>query len=252
MLMSPDGSEVPDQRLAFPVRPSWAEPLICDDQLLSEPCKSNTLQNGRYEILDVLEFSNAGGVYCGFDRETSRKVVIKEARPYVNETADGCDAVELLKKEYRLLTELAETGIAPQPVGLFQEWEHWFLAEEHIEGTLLSKHSAAHNILLRTRPEAQDYSKWYGTFRAICLGLTEIVETLHRHNIVFSDLSANNVMVTADSLKLKLIDFEGAYRAGIDRPTGLYTPGFVSQDRLSGNVPRQEDDLYSLGAVLYH
>src|SRR5436305_9692051 len=76
MLMSPDGSEVPDQRLAFPVRPSWAEPLICDDQLLSEPCKSNTLQNGRYEILDVLEFSNAGGVYCGFDRETSRKVVI--------------------------------------------------------------------------------------------------------------------------------------------------------------------------------
>jgi class III lanthionine synthetase len=251
ILVGPDGSEIPDQRSAFPVTPWWAEQVISDDSVPNE-AGSNALRDGRYEIVDVLEFSNAGGIYCAVDRETSQKVVIKEARPYINEAADGYDAVDLLKKEFRLLTELEGTGIAPRPVGLFREWEHWFLAEEYVEGALLSKHSAAQSILLRTRPDAKDYEQWYRIFRAICLGLAEIMEILHRHNIVFSDLSANNVIVLAGSLKLKLIDFEGAYRAGIDHPTGLYTPGFVSQGRLSGSVSGEEDDLYSLGAVLYH
>jgi class III lanthionine synthetase len=49
---------------------------------------------------------------------------------------------------------------------------------------------------------------------------------------------------------LKLIDFEGAYELGVDRPSGLYTPGFVSQDRLAGCTAAMQDDYYSAGAVL--
>src|SRR5262249_37732785 len=148
-----------------------------------------------YLIQDVFGFSNAGGVYRAHDCERGKKVVIKEARPHVNTGCDGYDAVELLMKEFRLLQKLSGTGIAPQPVALFKEWEHWFLVEEYIEGTSMASHSAAHNVLLRTRPTADNYSEWCANFRALCASLANIMNVLHGHKVVFGDLSTNNLIV---------------------------------------------------------
>lgn len=249
VLAAPDGTDVPDKRAAYPVTPDWAGAIIPE---ATEPqqTKASRLNGGRYTIEGVFTFSNAGGVYFGRDHHTNKKVVIKEARPCVNATPDGYDAIELLKKEYRLLTVLSETGIAPQPVELFQEWEHWFLVEEHIEGMLLRSHSAAHNVLLRTRPQAGDYQKWCDAVKAAAVSLANILDVLHRNNIVFADLSPNNLMVTKGGAELKIIDFEGAHQTGIDRPSTLYTPGFTSPQRISGRTAEFHDDYYSAGAVL--
>lgn len=249
MLVSPDGSEVPDERQAYPVTPAWAtQPLPVE--ALQNSDEGSDLKNGRYQIDDVLNFSNSGGVYLGWDRQTGRKVVIKEARPCVNAMFDGYDAVAMLKKEYRLLSLLADTGVAARPVDLFPEWEHWFLVEEFIEGTTLSAYSARHNVLLRTRAEPRHYDEWYQDFRSVFIHLVRAISILHSRNIVFGDLSTNNVMVLAGQAGLKLIDFEGAYEIGVDRPSTLYTPGFISQKRLMGLAAALEDDYYSLGAVL--
>ena len=251
VLITPDGSSVPDQRLPYPITPDW----VCGPLAPDEPADNNeaspTLKQGRYTIESVIDFSNAGGVYKAFDHLTRQPVVIKEARPFVNESFDGYDAVELLKKEHRLLTVIADTGIAPQPVDLFQDWEHWFLVEEYIDGMVLGRYSAAHNILLRTRPLQTDYVEWQRTFVEISLNLIRMIEVLHSRGIVFADLSANNVMVLAGGTSLKLIDFEGAYQKEIDRPTNLFTPGFVSPNRLQGMPADIESDYYSLGAVLF-
>ncbi|MGZ4853623.1 MAG: class III lanthionine synthetase LanKC [Candidatus Angelobacter sp.] len=249
MLLAPDGSHFPDERQPFPVTPPWAGNVLPQSQAQQSP-RSHCLKQERYEVEDVLSFSNAGGVYLATDRSTGRKVVIKEARPCVNPIATGYDAIELLKKEYRLLVRIQHTGIAPEPLDLFEEWEHWFLVEEFIEGVSLASHSAEHNVLLRTRPSAEDFSQWQRTFLSICGNLFSIIEALHSHNIVFSDLSTNNVIVEAATGKLKLIDFEGAYELAVDRPSGLYTPGFVSPDRLAGCTAAMQDDYYSAAAVL--
>jgi serine/threonine protein kinase len=249
MLVSPDGSEVPDERQAYPVTPSWAaQPLPLDDRQNAHA--DAALKNKRYEIDDVLNFSNSGGVYLGRDRETGKRVVIKEARPCVNAMLDGYDAVEILKKEYRLLSLVADTGIAPRPVDLFHEWEHWFLVEEFIEGTTLGAHSARHNVLLRTRAERRHFDEWYQDFRLVFIDLVRAISILHGRNIVFGDLSTTNVMLLAGKKGLKLIDFEGAYEIGVDPASNFYTPGFVSPKRVLGSAASVEDDYYSLGAVL--
>jgi serine/threonine protein kinase len=250
MLVAPDGTEIPDQRTAYPVTPSWENPPLPLDDSWSQEKEAPGMKNGRYQIHDVLDFSNAGGVYRAIDQQTGKQVVIKEARPCINSTFDGYDAVELLKKEYRLLTVLKETGIAPQPIDIFKEWEHWFLVEEFIEGSSMGVHSAQNNVLLRTRPSPEQYEEWYATFRSVGISLARIMDVLHQHQIVFADLSINNLIVVAGKNELKLIDFEGANQLGVDRPSSLYTPGFVSENRLAGSNAAYEDDYYSVGAVL--
>src|SRR5579864_5066785 len=251
MLVGPNGSEVPDQRMAYPVTPSWVENPLPGNETQKKAGEGNTLKDGRFRIESVFEFSSAGGIYLAVDQQTVMRVVIKEARPHINEMPAGNDAIELLKKEHRLLTLLADDTIAPRPVDLFQEWEHWFLVEEYIPGTSMSAHSAANNALLRTRPSSDDYKTWADMFRVLALRLIEIVSVLHSRQIVFADLSPNNLIIPAGTKDLKLIDFEGAYQIGTDRTTALYTPGFVSHKRLAGSTATLEDDYYSLGAVLF-
>ncbi|HEY2169457.1 MAG TPA: class III lanthionine synthetase LanKC [Candidatus Angelobacter sp.] len=249
VLFTPDGDEVPDTRAAYPATPTWAEAILPDEEFCETSECSNCLHNGRFRVESVIDFSNAGGIYRGIDQQTCASVIIKEARPFI-EMPDNNDAVGLLKKEYRLLSVLADTGIAPQPIELFEEQTHWFLVEERVNGVPLSADSAAHNILLRTRPAENDFEEWYQKFRQLALRLVEIMRILHSRNIVFADLSTNNLIVTDGTRDLKLIDFEGAFELGIDQPASIYTPGFVSQKRVKGAAPSIEDDYYSLGAVL--
>jgi serine/threonine protein kinase len=248
VLTGPDGSVVPDQRLPYPTVPAWEEPVI-PVECGAGSIKSSALLRDRYGIEAALSFSSAGGVYLARDNQTGNRVVVKEARPCINAAVDDYDAVELLKKEYRLLQVVADTGVAPQPIDLFQEWEHWFLVEEFIEGMAMGQHSAAHNILLRTRPTEQDFNEWRVMFSRLAESLVRIVTILHGRNIVFADLSTNNLIVTADA-GLKIIDFEGAHEIGVDRPANLYTPGFASRNRVAGGTAEMEDDHYSVGAVL--
>ena len=250
VLKGPDGAVIPDQRLAYPVTPAWETPVLPVGSSEEGNGKALTLLHGRYTIEKAIAFSNAGGVYYARDNHIGRKVVIKEARPCVNATAENYDAVDLLKKEHRLLTVVADTGIAPQPLDLFQEWEHWFLVEEFIEGTAMSHHSAASNILLRTRMTERDCREWNAMFSKLCANLIRILKILHSRQIVFADLSPSNLIVFGNDHDLKIIDFEGAHQLGVDCALNIYTPGFVSQHRVAGGQARIEDDYYSAGAVL--
>jgi serine/threonine protein kinase len=250
VLVAPDGSHFQDERSPYPVTPPWVSTIVPMEEPQAASEHSHCLKQNRYEVQDVLGFSNAGGVYCALDRQTGNRVVIKEARPCVNPMAHGDDARELLKKEHRLLSLIEHTGLAPRPLDLFEEWEHWFLVEEFIPGLSLACHSAEHNVLLRTRPGEEDFCRWQKTFLSVCTGLFTALETLHRHNIVFADLSTSNILVEEATGKLKLIDFEGAWEPGKDQPGMLYTPGFVSQNRLAGGEAAMEDDYYAAGAVL--
>jgi serine/threonine protein kinase len=250
LLLGPDGDELPDRRLAFPMTPPWAESPIELPAAKESSAQAMLLGDGRYEITNVMAFSSAGGVYLAKDCRTGQKVVVKEARPHIS-PGKGChDAIELLEKEHRLLTILSDTEVAPKPIDFFQEWEHWFLVEELIDGVTLASHSAEHNILLRTRPSADDFQNWSRTFSSLSCNLIKIVEMLHQHGIIFGDLSPNNLLVMSGSTELKIIDFEGAQQIGVDAPVGIYTPGFASRSRISSGAATFADDYYAVGAVL--
>ena len=82
-------------------------------------------------------------MYVASDICTDNEVAIKEARPHVLSGSANAQAVDVLEKEHRLLQALADTGRFVRPVALFREWEHVFLAEEHLEGQQLGQLSIA-------------------------------------------------------------------------------------------------------------
>jgi serine/threonine protein kinase len=250
LLTRPDGRDVPDQRLPFPNTPDWVESPIVTAGSEEGPENSTTLRNGRYEIVDVLAFSNAGGVYRALDRHTGKQVVVKEARQHISSAGGGCDAVELLHKEYRLLKLLSDTGIAAQPCDFFQEWEHWFLVEEFIDGMPLASHIAERSLLLRTRASQDDFDLWHKELRSLICNLANLLEILHGRGIVFGDLSPNNLLLAKDSNHLRLIDFEGARQLDADPSVNLHTPGFASPNQKSGGATTFQDDYYAAGAVI--
>lgn len=246
VLVRPDGSKVLDLPTTYPATPSWVDPVLPLPVTNDSSETFCQLRDGRFQIEGVIKFSNAGGVYRATDHCTGMPVIIKEARPWI-EMPCGNDAIAALKKEHSLLVLLADTGIAPCPVDFFYEGGHWFLVEEHIKGVSLSKYSAAHNVLLRTRPSEADFQRWYASFRNLAQRLIRAVQILRSRNIVFSDLSLRHIIVTDDENDLRLVDFEGVH--DIDQPAPLYTPGVISQRRAEGGADYNED-YHAVGAAL--
>ena len=109
IIMSPDGNKVPDSRIPYFELPTWVqEPFAKDEQIDDE---TPSLKNGRYLIIEVLAFTNAGGVYGALDAETGEAVVIKEARPFTDFDLSGTDAVKLRENEWCLLNRVCFTSV---------------------------------------------------------------------------------------------------------------------------------------------
>jgi serine/threonine protein kinase len=249
VIQGSDGEVISDERQAFFQLPAGiSDPFVSEAE--SEEPGDGTLKNGRYTIESVLSFSNSGGVYIGRDNHTGAQVVIKEARPFTNVSPRGTDSVWLLKKEHRLLTVLQDTGVAPRPIDFFQDWEHFFLVQEFVDGIILRGHNTRNAINLKVRPSLEDAEAFYARFRRVHVRIAEILQVLHDRNIVFSDISHNNVIVREDGEDIKLIDFEGAYERGVDVPTLLFTPGFAPLQVLEEGMAQPEDDYYAFGSLM--
>ncbi|HEY0515126.1 MAG TPA: class III lanthionine synthetase LanKC [Thermoanaerobaculia bacterium] len=250
ILQLQDGQVVDDERLPFFNLPEGMSDPFASGPELSDPDAEGTLKHGRYAVQSVIGFSNPGGVYVALDQETGRKVLIKEARPFTNVSPQGTDAVWLLKKEHRLLTLLEDTGIAPRPLDFFKDWEHYYLVEEFVEGTVLRSFLVQHSLGLRTRASSEHVAEFFRRYRKLFIRIIEALQTVHERGIVFSDLSYYNVIVMSDGEEVRLIDFEGAFEQGIDIPVVLYTPGFAPSQVVEEGAARREDDYFALGGLM--
>lgn len=247
------GGYVDDERMPYFRLPAGMEdPFLSPEAVEEDEGEAGTLKRGRYQVQSVLSFTNPGGVYLALDRETSKKVVIKEARPFTNISVRGLDAIRLLKKEHRLLEMLADTGMSPKPLDFFLDWEHAYMVEEYFEGSIeLRGYLTGLNLALRTRASVAYSRRFYREYRSIFSRLARMVKELHERNIVFSDLSFLNVLVLDENAsELRLIDFEGAYEEGVDVPTHLFTPGFTPDEAIDRGMARREDDYYALGGLM--
>ncbi|HEU5373817.1 MAG TPA: lanthionine synthetase LanC family protein, partial [Ktedonobacteraceae bacterium] len=249
VIFSPDGGEVPDVRTPYFALPPWVQ----DPFPIQESGQQElTLRNGKYVVTQALAFSNSGGVYLAEDRDSGHKVVIKEARPHTLMDDRGNDAILLLKREQALLELLRDTGVGPRPIESFYAWEHFFLVEEYVEGVDIREIMLTQSPLLRVEPTFEDGRKFFETFRQLFTSFAQVLHQLHQRGIVFGDLSANNLRIDPATYAVRLIDFEGAFRPGIDEPTYLYTPGFKSVASIRKDAQATEDDLYSLAATMLY
>jgi predicted Ser/Thr protein kinase len=211
---------------------------------------TNNYFGGKYEIMSVIKASNAGGVYVAKNAKTDESVLLKEARPCIGINSAGSDVIQQLNKEFRILDKLSKTGIAPQTYGLFNEWEHVFLAQEMIEGITLRQFQVKSNKIIHSSSTNEQMQNWIQTITSIAKSVISSIIKLHEQNIIFGDLSPNNVMINEETLKTTLIDFEGAYEPGVDKPVNIFTPGFAENARMDRDVTDFSDDYFALGATL--
>lgn len=258
MIRAPDGELEPDVRRPYFELPDWVEDPFGGSSAVDH--EGDPVLNDRYRIEAPLDYSNSGGVYAASDMETGRDVVIKEARPLTNRHAVEdvfLDAVELLEREWAILEALAPLDCVPDPLDLFDDWEHRFLVEERFEGTTMwSYWAASENILapyvrLEGRVEA-----WVPKFRDLASSLLDALEAVHEEGVLVGDLSPQNVLVDPDTRDVKLIDFETAvFREGdedfMPMARRWATPGFAHPARTERSRLTPEDDHYAAGMLLY-
>jgi len=259
-IITPSQELIPDRRDPYFSPPDWAQWPFEDWAMPGDDNENGSLLAGNYEVQEALSFSNTGGVYKAKDRRSRKTVVVKEARPFTNfSAAGGYDAVDLLRKEWDILQLLKDTGVAPKPVELFQEWEYHYLVEEYIEGidirTALFKRS---HPLLQLHPNRRDSARYLRSFFRLFLSLAQAMQKVHQQGVLLGDLSANNLLLKRNSYRVVLIDFEASLRESpegglhdrLGQPILLYTPGFRRMDRASGQVYDVSDDLFSLASIM--
>ncbi|MCU7730690.1 class III lanthionine synthetase LanKC [Actinoplanes sp. KI2] len=238
------GNFVSDQRgPSFHLPPGIADPFLAEP-LVPPPAAD---LNG-FRIESAIRFTNAGGIYLGRESASGRRVVCKEARPHVGTGADSTTAIEQLRAERDILTELHRLapGLAPEPIAYFTQWKHEFLVMEHIRGQALGPLLARRMPLLRAGSTTAEFAAFYERCTTILSQVEQAIRRLHALGYLFVDLSPSNVMVGDDDTA-RLVDFGSA------RPIGAafiadVTPGFVPPDDLVRADPR-EYDLFALSRL---
>ncbi|MFG3296035.1 class IV lanthionine synthetase LanL [Streptomyces sp. NPDC048179] len=243
----PDGNPVEDRRTGQYSPPSWAvspfPAAVPSPPRQKKPAGGPVLLGGRFSVREAIRHTNKGGVYRGTDVTTGAPVVIKEARPHVEGDASGSDVRDWLRAEAATLEKLKGTGLAPEPLAMFETGGHLFLAQEEVPGVPLRNWVAE-----RFRDVGGE------RYRADALAqagrLVELVAAAHARGCVLRDFTPGNVMVRPDG-ELRLIDLELAVlEDDAPLPTRVGTPGFSAPERLTDAPVSRTADYYSLGATV--
>ncbi|MGY0466446.1 class III lanthionine synthetase LanKC [Kitasatospora sp. cg17-2] len=248
LLTDGHGHDVPDRRLPYFVLPEGVRDPFVDQ----EPAPHlGAIRLRDYEIVQVLQPSNAGGAYRARDTRTGQLVLVKEARPHNGYTWDGVSAQERLRREFDTLTAVhaAAEGVCPRPLERFTEWEHDFLVMEYVEGLpLVTWINRSSPVLLADRPAA-DFDRYHAACRRVLGSLDDALERLHALGLRFGDVSPGNVIVTPAG-DARLVDFESA-TALEARPARMGTPGFVPPPALTAEHRADPlfGDRYGLSAL---
>ncbi|MET9339019.1 class IV lanthionine synthetase LanL [Nonomuraea sp. NPDC003804] len=236
MLVAPDGSLVPDLRVAWFAPPPWArDPVVAREEVVAdiEPLI------GRYRVTGAIRHSNKGGVFRAVAEDTGQRVIIKQGRPHIDVNVHG-DVRDLLRNEAEMLTRLTPSGLVPRFVEMFELEDHLFLVEEEIPWRSLQDWVAGAKG--GRLPDERVVE--------VAHAAVELVAEIHRAGVVIRDLTPANVLLS-DAGELRLIDLEAATVAGSEA-VRLGTPGYAAPET-AGEVPPPADqagDLFGLGAVL--
>lgn len=192
--------------------------------------EGDTLRNGAYIIGPLIGEGGMSRVYKASQKRTGLKLAIKEMKP-------GSYSEEMLRREGDMLMHLHHSQI-PQVHDTFFENGTYYIVMDFVEGITLNLFLKEHELSNISRKE-------------IAKGLLEVLNYLHGSdvNLVFSDLSPENVIIDA-SEKPHLIDFGTAVRLNEKQNLSVGTLGYAAPEVLSGSTLDERTDIYSFGYIL--
>lgn len=164
----------------------------------------------KYEVQHAIQT----GIYVA-ETQDGETVVIKEAAEDTCVDAAGKDAVARLLSELAILHALADENadIAPKPIDSFKMWRNLYVVMEHLPGSPLTE---LHRKLIPLQTRLN-----------IATGVADALSKLHKHRIVWGDVSPANVL--CDEGKIFIVDFEHARQLTQNTQTlTAGTPGFTA------------------------
>ncbi len=180
----------------------------------------------QYEIISVIKESNKGNVYLASVEGYSFPVIVKRLKKGNRKVFE---ALQTVKNEH-----------VPQIYCLEEESEGLLIAEEYIEGELLSEYLK--------RPVLSE-AEYLSIAEQLCEGL----EILHQCEppLIHRDVKPSNIIVNSEGV-VKIIDFDSSrqYKEESENDTRLLgTEKYAAPEQYGFSQTDCRSDIYSLGVV---
>ncbi|MCE1248444.1 MAG: protein kinase [Firmicutes bacterium] len=206
-----------------------------------ESLSPQTIQKGRYLVIQKLGAGGMSRVYLARDTKMDCNVVVKEMFPPKNYPEKKEYFLSKFKNEAKLLFRMRHPGI-PRVTDYFAEGDNYYMVMEYIEGENM-------DIILKNRPDhkitADEFFGWMGR-------LLEIIQFLHNQDppIYHRDIKPANFMLDSKG-QVFLVDFGVAKAISLEEAhTRIGTIGYASPEHFTGKFVKSSD-LYSLAASFH-
>ena len=208
---------------------------------------TNTVLNGRYEIVRRIGGGGMGAVYLAKDRNLGDAPrAVKEMVESHLDPAQHEKAIGDFKRESLLLTSLEHPSI-PTIYDYFYDETlgRFYLVMKYISGgDLASRMRAA----VGGRLDEKTVTDWG-------MQVADVLDYLHSRPkpIIYRDLKPANLMIDGNTGRVMLIDFGIARWVSQQEKgvTAVGTMGYAPPELFSGRV-QPASDVYSLGATMFH
>lgn len=250
IIVAPDGEHLPGAAGPEFSCPPWAtDPFRPESGLSGSPRESATgpdageaparLVGNRYRVTSGVARGPRGNVYRAEDAD-GRPVVVKEARAYVGENAEGWDLRMYLRNDLRILKALDGVAGIPTPIDHFRHGEDEFLVMTDAGSLDLNRFVGERGRFTENGGDRD--------LTALAGRLLEVLDAVHARGVVVRDFSPKNVVLGEDG-RCTLIDFGNSRYEGLQLPG--WSRGYSVPGQQADRPSEPADDYFSLGATLF-
>ena len=214
---------------------------------LFQPTNPDKPLGGRYKIISQLGAGGFGQTFLAQDLHLPGhpQCVVKQLKPQSTDANSLETARRLFDIEAQVLYELGNHDQIPRLLAHFEDNQEFYLAQELIDGELLSQELAA----------GPPWSE--GRVFALLQDILQVLAFVHQQQVIHRDIKPSNLIRRREDGKIVLIDFGAVKQVStqvVNRKTGqtktisIGTQGYTPKEQLGGN-PRFSSDIYAVGIV---
>ena len=205
------------------------------EKVESRPMKEEAISSKDYSDIRPLYTSRYGNSRVFSARNNGKKVVIKALKP---ELANNASCKASLRQEYDITNMLDNKFFRKALDFVNIQGLGDCIVFEFIEGKTLAEH-----VRVGTLSEKQ--------VKSILVEICDALQYLHRNRMVHCNLMPENVMITANDYRVKLIDIGvPETNQDADRELLIKEMEFVAPEIIKGEDYDTRADIYSLGKIM--
>lgn len=202
---------------------------------------------GRYKIISQLGAGGFGQTFFAQDLHLPGhpQCVVKQLKPQATDITSLETARRLFDVEAQVLYVLGNHDQIPRLLAHFEDNQEFYLAQELIEGELLTQEFVGGNPWPETRVIDLLYD------------ILQVLAFVHQQQVIHRDIKPSNLIRRRVDGKIVLIDFGAVKQVStqvVNRKTeqtktiSIGTQGYTPKEQLGGN-PRFSSDIYAVGIV---